>query len=1014
MTKYRIGVDVGGTNTDAAIVDILALDAPSRGVCASTKTPTTPDVTTGIYTSIQNALEQSHVERQDVASVAIGTTHFVNAVVQADPRRLSKVAVVRLCGPFTKQVPPFAEFPSDLKDLMAGPVFYLDGGLEIDGREIAPLNVEQIKATVKSIQEAGIKMVALLGVFSPLDQEGIHEETCKKLMLSFDASLSIVCSHSIGRIGFLERENATILNASILAFAQKTVRAFCHAMAKLQLHCPLYLTQNDGTLTDAATAAELPIKTFASGPTNSMTGAAFLASLDRSGGGGGGGGGSGAKQSDQQVLVVDIGGTTTDVCALLPSGFPRQAPNFVEVGGVRTAFSMPEVLSVGLGGGSRVGVDEHTGAVTVGPKSVGHYLTSRALVFGGDVMTATDIVAASGKADIGDHEKVQQHIPAQVVSKAREEIRKILERAIDGMKISDQPVVLLLVGGGSVVHMDDLTGVVKCIMPPHHDSANAVGAAIAKVAGEIDVIELLEGRDEKQVLESAKQRAIDAAVARGAKRDAVRIATVEKIPLAYATNKATRLVIKAIGDLAPVNIDNQAAGQSDTLQDNIYDDLEGGEEEPPTANTQRKNPHFAAKPSLQIDLDTYQPAIRNNTWYVSAVDLEFMATGTGVLGTGGGGPSRVQYLHCLQFLQDPGYAGNMRVVKPVSLRDSDVCVMSSWFGAPSVSSERISAGTELAVAIESCARIAGKKDFHAIVTDEIGGGNGLSAFPSGVMYDIPVVDGDLMGRAYPTLAHCTPYVYGLSSTPCAVADGRGNVSIILHAESNRRAETMARSQCIDMGNKVALSTAPLMGTETKKYIIPNTISQAWYIGRAVHRARRSKTDMIQAIFDTSPGKLLYTGKIIDVKRDVSRGYTMGYCLIAPLGSDERETINSPTDSDSQLEANRSLIIPFQNEFLYAAYADPDAPEETSTQEVICTVPDLISILGQDGEAIGSQELRYGLKVNVIAMAAHPLWTTQEGLAVGGPSGFGLDMGWTKLGEYWQPRSVIEEFNRVEE
>lgn len=617
-------------------------------------------------------------------------------------------------------------------------------GLEIDGREIAPLNVDQIKATVKRIQDADIKTVALLGVFSPLDHNGIHEETCKKLMLGFDPSLSVVCSHSIGRIGFLERENATILNASILAFARKTVRAFCSAMAKLQLRCPLYLTQNDGTLTDAATAAELPIKTFASGPTNSVTGAAFLANLDR---------GGGPKQSNRQVLVVDIGGTTTDVCALLPSGFPRQAPNFVEVGGVRTAFSMPEVLSVGLGGGSRVVVDGQTGVVSVGPGSVGHYLTSHAMVFGGDVITATDIVTASGKADIGDCKKVE-HLPVEIVTKARQQIRKVLERAIDGMKISDQPVVLLLVGGGSVIHMDALNGVAECIIPPHHDSANAVGAAIAKVAGEIDVIELLEGRDEKQVLEAAKQRAVDAAVARGAEEEGVRIATVEKIPLAYATNKATRLVIKAIGDLAPLGIDNQAPLQSKVFQDSINDDLDANEDESININPPRETPHFATKPSLQLDLDTYQPDVRNNTWFISPVDLEFMAAGTGVLGTGGGGPSRIQYLHCLQFLQAPGYAGNMRVVKAASLRDSDVCVMGSWFGAPSVSSERLSAGTELALAIESCANITGNKDFHAIVTDEIGGGNGLSAFPSSVMYDIPVVDGDLMGRAYPTLEHC--------------------------------------------------------------------------------------------------------------------------------------------------------------------------------------------------------------------------------------------------------------------
>lgn len=104
MKAYRIGVDVGGTNTDAAIIDITATDTPSRGVCASSKTPTTSDVTTGIHTIIENVLTETGVDRGDVLSVAVGTTHFVNAVVQADRRLLSRVAVVRLCGPFTRQV----------------------------------------------------------------------------------------------------------------------------------------------------------------------------------------------------------------------------------------------------------------------------------------------------------------------------------------------------------------------------------------------------------------------------------------------------------------------------------------------------------------------------------------------------------------------------------------------------------------------------------------------------------------------------------------------------------------------------------------------------------------------------------------------------------------------------------------------------------------------------------------------------------------------------------------------
>ncbi|KAF9891406.1 hypothetical protein FE257_004262 [Aspergillus nanangensis] len=1000
---YRIGVDVGGTNTDAAIIDIAATDSPSRGVCAATKTPTTPDVTSGIYTSIENALAQSQVQRQDVVSVAIGTTHFVNAVVQADARRLSKVAVVRLCGPFTKQIPPFTEFPEDLKGIMGGPVFYLDGGLEIDGREISPLNPSQIQQTISAIQSAGIKMIALVGIFSPLDHSGIHEETCKKQMLALDPTLSIVCSHSIGGVGLLERENATILNASILTLARKTVRAFCNAMVRLQLDCPLYLTQNDGTLTDAATAAELPIKTFASGPTNSMTGAAFLASLDK-------GTRGSEEEATTQVLVVDVGGTTSDVCALLPSGFPRQAPNFVDVGGVRTAFSMPEVLSVGLGGGSKVVVDGETGEVRVGPESVGHYLTQQAMVFGGDVMTATDVVVASGKGDIGDKKRLEGRVSSEVASKARAQIKKMLERAVDSMKISALPVKLLLVGGGSIIQMDDLEGVAECVIPPHHDSANAVGAAIAKVAGEVDMIELLAQRDEKQVLDEAKQRAIEVAVARGADRHDVKIVEVEKIPLAYATNKATRLIIKAVGRLAPPD-----AQEASKLQDvaarndsGVAINDESDEEDSSAPISKPKSLHSSVKHAIHVDFDTYKPDVRDKVWYLSAVDLEFIAAGTGVLGTGGGGPSRQQYLISLQLLQTPGNEGKMRVVAPPSLNDADICASGSWFGAPSTSGERLPAGDELTKAIDHCMRLAGKDTFHAMITDEIGGGNGMSAFASGVAYDVPVVDGDLMGRAYPTMEHCLPFVYGEKLTPCVGTDGRGNVAAVLNAENNRRVETMLRSQCVDLGLMIGVSSAPLTGEAVKKYVVPNTISQSWYIGRAVYHARRSKSNMIKAIFDTSPGKLLYTGKIVDVRRDVTRGYTMGYCLIAPLSADERETTVEPDVANE----SRCLVVPFQNEFLYAAYADEHSPEDQSKQEVICTVPDLISILAQDGEAIGSQELRYGLKVNVIAMAAHPLWTTEAGLKVGGPRGFDLDMEWTKLGDYWEPRSVIEEFNRA--
>lgn len=159
---------------------------------------------------------------------------------------------------------------------------------------------------------------------------------------------------------------------------------------------------------------------------------------------------------------------------------------------------------------------------------------------------------------------------------------------------------------------------------------------------------------------------------------------------------------------------------------------------------------------------------------------------------------------------------------------------------------------------------------------------------------------------------------------------------------------------------------------------------------------------LTAQFDVCAGKLLFTGKIVDVRRYIGGGYTMGSVVIAPLSEDERESHKQDVPSD------RHMVIPFQNEYLYAALCDADGSE--ASQQVVCTVPDLISILGQDGEGIGSQDLRYGLRVNVVALPAHPLWKTDKGMKVGGPEGFGLKIPYTGVdNDFVEGRSVIEEF-----
>ena len=245
-----------------------------------------------------------------------------------------------------------------------------------------------------------------------------------------------------------------------------------------------------------------------------------------------------------QVVMVDIGGTTSDFAALSPSGFPRQSNATVTIAGVRTAFSMPEVLSIGLGGGSTVHEDG-----TVGPSSVGYALTTESQCFGGTVLTATDIAAASGTS-MTISPSWKHEISQDVINKARKDIRRQLQRGVGLMRTSDTDnVILLLVGGGSIIQIDDLQGVKKCILPPFHDCANAVGAAIAKIAGDIDIIIIPGSKTHSDIEADLKSQALALAIKNGAEQTSIEVVDMEVIPIQYVTNNAVRVIAKAVGEL---------------------------------------------------------------------------------------------------------------------------------------------------------------------------------------------------------------------------------------------------------------------------------------------------------------------------------------------------------------------------------------------------------------------------------------------------------------------------------
>ncbi|KKY24432.1 putative n-methylhydantoinase a acetone beta subunit [Phaeomoniella chlamydospora] len=987
---FRIGVDVGGTNTDSVVLHPGQAREPQRGVLGAFKTPTTQDVTHGIVRAIEGALYQSAIAREAVSAVMIGTTHFINSVVQADDLNLRKVALLRICGPYTKENPAFLDFPPILARIMNGHVAYLDGGLEFDTRDIMPLNEDQIRSECQTIREKGITDVAIAGIFSPLDIEGRQEERVKEIILQEIQGADVVLSREIGNLGFLERENATILNTSILKFARKTIQGFKAAMKALGLTCPLYLTQNDGTIIDAGTAQKYPIKTFSSGPTNSMSGAAYLAGLDTASG----------QISDSQVIVADIGGTTTDVCALLPSGFPRQAGTWVEIGGVRSSFPMPEVLSVGLGGGTIVA--EHDGKVIVGPESVGHRLLKESLIFGGKTMTTTDIVVASGKENIGDSDKVQ-NISSKTITQARLSMKRILENAVDAMKLNADDAIIILVGGGSIVAIDDLDGVKKMIRPQFHDCANAVGAAIAKVSGHIDTVKVLEGLDEDRVIDEisrdAKQKAIEA----GAHPDSVRIISLNSLPLQYVQMKANRIIVTAAGSLSEESLlaDIDAKIDVESSDEAVDETLSASKR---ISNSEKHSKDFIVSPSALISVRDYRPEVDGSgVWWVSEIDCEFLATGCSVLACGGGGPGYMCYMAARAAIK----AGKrLPVVDIETLPEDEYILGSVSYGAPTVTLERIPSGTESKDATDALLGSYPGLKMAAQAAIEIGGMNGIRPLLTAIDYSVPTVDGDFMGRAYPRLYMLTPWLFGLSATPCTQSDGNGNVVTVNKAADMHKLEKIHRKAGHELGLFSQLVIPPITVKDTKKVGTLGTTSLAWYIGKAVYQARQEKTSIMDAIVNANPsGRILYTGKIVSVHRYISTGgYTEGRVRLKPISSDEQEY------GESSISEKRDMVLPFQNEYIYAELVDPDEKEGTRGK-ILCTVPDLISLIGTDGYALGTQDLRYGVRVSVVAFVAHPHWYTSQGLACGGPKEFGYtDLDFVPLGNpYYEPKRVTKEF-----
>ncbi len=513
---YRLGIDVGGTNTDAVVLD------EKNRLLARAKTPTTEDVTTGIETAIKLVVEALDEPTGRIGYAMLGTTHCTNAI--AERKDLTPVGIIRLARPATLAITPLASWPEDLVEMIGGHTSIVQGGHEYDGREIMPLDEKGVAEAVEELRSKGVRSLALAGVFSPVNAN--HEARAAEIVREEWPDALLTLSHQIGSIGLLERENAAVLNAAVIDVARRAVNAFSTALKQEGIKASLFLTQNDGTLMSAEYALNYPVLTIASGPTNSLRGAAFLSKI-------------------MDAVVVDVGGTTTDV-GILVNGFPRQSGVAVELGGVKTNFRMPDLVSLALGGGTIVkGVD---GEAQVGPRSVGYRITKEALIFGGGTTTMTDVCIAVGRYSLGNAEATQR-LNKSLVEAADRRATAMVEAGIDRMKTSPEPIPVVLVGGGSIILPERLLGASKVFRPQDFEVANAIGAAIAQVGGEVDRIFTLEKMTREEALDQAKEMVRREAVKAGANPDTVDLVELEEIPLAYLPGNAVRIRAKAVGDL---------------------------------------------------------------------------------------------------------------------------------------------------------------------------------------------------------------------------------------------------------------------------------------------------------------------------------------------------------------------------------------------------------------------------------------------------------------------------------
>lgn len=351
------------------------------------------------------------------------------------------------------------------------------------------------------------------------------------------------------------------------------------------------------------------------------------------------------------------------------------------------------------------------------------------------------------------------------------------------------------------------------------------------------------------------------------------------------------------------------------------------------------------------------------SWTLAADRIGDLAHGAAVLGTGGGGDPYIGSLLAQQALAE---YGPVTVIGLGELPDDALVLIVAMMGAPTVMVEKLPSLDEVITPVTALGTYLGRPVTH-VACAEIGGVNSTIPVAAAAALGLPLLDADGMGRAFPELQMLLPTLYGVTASPLAFSDEKGNIGV-LQTINDHWTERIARVACVEMGCSIMISGFPMSGSIAKGALVSGSLQHCIEIGAGVALARAKKTDPVAVTVSLLGGREFFAGKVVDVERGTTAGFARGRARIEP----ERGT-----HADAS-----ALTLSFQNEHLIAR----------NEHEVFVTTPDLIIVLdAENGEPITTEGLRYGQRVRVIAAPSDPRWHTDEALAVVGPGYFGYDM-----------------------